>query len=55
MCRKLADIAHFSKERAYQSKWTRVLNKQTDADDIKKWEMDLTKSFDLFKVCIPVW
>jgi hypothetical protein len=48
--RKLASIAMFSKEKAEKRAWKRVITKQSDADDIKKWEKELTRAFELFNV-----
>jgi hypothetical protein len=49
--RTLKSIAAFSKERAERSTLERLRKKQNDADDIKKWEKELTRAFERFTVC----
>jgi hypothetical protein len=48
----LKSIAAFTKEMAERSWVERIRKKQSDADDIKKWEKELTRAFELFTVCI---
>jgi hypothetical protein len=47
----LESIAAFTKERAERSTFDRIRKKQSDADDIKKWEKELTRAFERFSVC----
>jgi hypothetical protein len=47
----LKSIAVFTKERAERSTFDRIRKKQSDADDIKKWEKELTRAFERFSVC----
>jgi hypothetical protein len=44
------DIAAFAKERSERSKLKRLRTKQSDADDIKKWEKELHRAFERFNV-----
>jgi hypothetical protein len=48
--RSLESIAAFTKERAERSTFDRIRKKQSDADDIKKWEKELTRAFERFSV-----
>jgi signal recognition particle GTPase len=50
-CRTLESIAAFTKERAERSTFDRIRKKQSDADDIKKWDKELTRAFERFSVC----
>jgi phosphoglycolate phosphatase-like HAD superfamily hydrolase len=47
----LKSIAAFTKERAERSTFDRIRKKQSDADDIKKWEKELTRAIERFSVC----
>jgi hypothetical protein len=47
----LKSIAAFTKERAERSTFDRIRKKQSDADDIKKWDKELTRAFERFSVC----
>jgi hypothetical protein len=49
-CRILESIAAFTKERVERSTWDRVRKKQSDADDIKKWDKELTRAYERFNV-----
>jgi hypothetical protein len=40
----------FSQEKAGKKIWERVITKQSDADNIKKMDMELTRAFELFNV-----
>jgi predicted nucleic acid-binding Zn-ribbon protein len=48
--RTLKDIAAFTKERAGRSKWDQMRKKQSDMDEIKKWEKELTRAHERFNV-----
>jgi hypothetical protein len=48
----LKSIAAFAKEMAERSRFNRIRKKQSDADDIKKWEKELTRAFERFSVGI---
>jgi hypothetical protein len=48
----LKSIAAFTKERAERSTFGRIRKKQIDADDIRRWEKELTRAFELFTVCM---
>jgi hypothetical protein len=50
--RKLDSIVEFTKKRAEEPSWRRGLHKQSNADDIKKWEKELTRAFALFKASL---
>jgi hypothetical protein len=50
--RTLESIAAFTKKRAERSTFDRIRKKQNDADDIKKWDKELTRAFERFSVCI---
>jgi hypothetical protein len=46
----LGSIAAFTKERVERSTWDRIRKKQSDADDIKKWDKELTRAYERFNV-----
>jgi hypothetical protein len=48
----LKSIAAFTKEMAERSRFERIRKKQSDADDIKNWEKELTRAFERFSVGI---
>jgi hypothetical protein len=48
--RTLKGIAAFSEERAKRSTFDRARKKQSDADEIKKWEKELKMAFERFSV-----
>jgi hypothetical protein len=48
--RILETIAAFTKERVERSTWDRILKKQSDADEIKKWDKELTRAYERFSV-----
>jgi arsenate reductase-like glutaredoxin family protein len=48
--RTLKNIAAFSEERAKRSTFERIRKKQSDADEIKKWEKELKMSYERFIV-----
>jgi hypothetical protein len=48
--RILKRIAAFSEERASRSLGSRMFKKQSDADDIKKWEKEITRAYENFNV-----
>jgi hypothetical protein len=50
-CRTLQGIAAFSKKRAERSTLGRWRKKQSDIDDIRKWDTELTRAFERFNVC----
>jgi hypothetical protein len=55
--RTLKNIAMFSEERAKRSTLERTRKKQSDADEIKKWEKELRMAYERFSVtktlCMP--
>jgi hypothetical protein len=51
-CRTLQGIAAFSKKRAERSTLGRWRKKQSDMDDIRKWDTELTRAFERFNVCV---
>jgi hypothetical protein len=48
--RTLESIAAFTQERAGRSRFDQMRKKQSDADDIKKWEKQLTRAYERFSV-----
>jgi hypothetical protein len=48
--RILKSIETFSKEQSSRSYGHRVLKKQSDADEIKKWEKEVTRAYESFNV-----
>jgi hypothetical protein len=48
--RTLKNIAAFSEERAKRTTLEQARKKQSDADEIKRWEKELTRSFERFGV-----
>jgi hypothetical protein len=46
----LQTIAAFTKERAERSTCDRIRKKQSDADEIKKWDKELTRAYERFSV-----
>jgi hypothetical protein len=49
--RTLQGIAAFSKKRAERTTLGRWRKKQSDIDDIRKWDTELTRVFERFNVC----
>jgi hypothetical protein len=49
-CSILENIAAFTKERAERSTFYRARKKQSDADEIKKWDKELTRAYERFSV-----
>jgi hypothetical protein len=49
-CRILESIAAFTKERAERSSFYRARKKQSDADEIKKWDKELSRAYERFSV-----
>jgi hypothetical protein len=50
--RVLKSIAAFKKEMAERSRFDRIRKKQSDADEIRKWDKELTRAFERFSVRI---
>jgi hypothetical protein len=48
--RVLEGIVDFSKERAERNGYQRIVKKQGDAEDIKKWEKELARAYERFNV-----
>jgi hypothetical protein len=48
--RTLKNIAAFTEERAKRSTFKRTRKKQSDADEIKKWEKELRMAYERFSV-----
>jgi hypothetical protein len=48
--RTLKNIAAFSEERAKRSTFKQTRKKQSDADEIKRWEKELKMSYERFIV-----
>jgi hypothetical protein len=48
--RILESIAAFTKERVERSTFDRIRKKQSDADEIKKWDKELTRAYERFSV-----
>jgi hypothetical protein len=48
--RTLKNIAAFSEERAKRSTFERTRKKQSDADEIKRWEKELRMAYERFSV-----
>jgi wyosine [tRNA(Phe)-imidazoG37] synthetase (radical SAM superfamily) len=53
--RILERIATFSKEQAGRSMRHRVLKKQSDADEIRKWDKEIMRAYETFHVSIRVF
>jgi hypothetical protein len=55
--RILESIATFLKQQTTKSMGRRVLRKQSDADEIKKWEKEVMRAYESFNVCngAPCW
>jgi hypothetical protein len=48
--RVLSGIAAFSEERVGRKAYQLALRKQSDADEIKKWDKELTRAYERFNV-----
>jgi hypothetical protein len=50
--RVLSGIASFSQERTGRKAYQLALKKQSDADEIKKWDRELTRTYERFNVTL---
>jgi hypothetical protein len=48
--RVLKDIAAFSEDRVRRKTYQLALRKQSDAEEIKKWDKELTRAYERFNV-----